>query len=197
MESNAETLAVYPFDFSLEVKFQLSGKCLEISHEVHNLDSKEMFYSIGGHPAFNCPLLTGEELEDYFIGFPEIEKDSTWMIAEDGLIAEKGEKVLDFTREIPLHAHLFDKDALIFKNLKSNEVSLNHRKRGSVLRLEFEDFDYLGIWAKPGAPFVCLEPWLGIADSIDHSGLLAEKEGIRILAPGETETKIFRIWIEQ
>lgn len=197
MESNEEILAVYPFAFVLDVKFHLLGKCLEISHEVHNRDNQDMYYSIGGHPAFNCPLLPGDQLEEYFIEFPELENDSTWMISDAGLIAEKGEKTLNNAREIPLHAHLFDKDALIFKNLKSNEVSLNHRKRGSVLRLEFEDFDYLGIWAKPGAPFVCLEPWLGIADSTNHSGLLAEKEGIRMLSPGQTETKTFRIWIEE
>ncbi len=197
LESNAETLEVYPFDFALEVSFQLSDKCLEISHKVSNLDNQDMYYSIGGHPAFNCPLPPGEKLEDYFIEFPKKENDSTWMISEDGLIGEKGEIVLNDTREIPLHAHLFDHDALIFKQLKSREVSLSHRERGPVVKLEFEDFDYLGIWAKPGAPFVCLEPWLGIADSVHHSGLLAEKEGIRKLAPGESETKTFRIWIEE
>lgn len=197
MDSNSETLAVYPFTFTLEVRFQLLGKCLEVSHKVFNLGEKDMYYSLGGHPAFNCPLLSGEKLEDYLIEFPEKEKDSTWMITPEGLIGEKGELVLDETKEIPLHAHLFDRDALIFKQLKSREVSLSHRQRGPVVKLEFEDFDYLGIWAKPGAPFVCLEPWLGIADSADHSGLLAEKEGIRMLAPGETETKTFRIWIEE
>ena len=119
------------------------------------------------------------------------------MIAADGLIGKMGEMVLNDAKEIPLHAHLFDKDALIFKKLESREASLSHRKRGPIVKLEFEDFDYLGIWAKPGAPFVCLEPWLGIADSVDHSGILAEKEGIRKLAPGETETKTFRIRIEE
>lgn len=197
LESNAETLAIYPFVFAMEVGFQLLGKCLEISHKVYNLGDKDMYYSIGGHPAFNCPLLPGEKLEDYLIEFPKQENDSTWMIAAEGLIGKKGEMVLNDTREIPLHAHLFDKDALIFKKLKSREVSLSHRKRGPVVKLEFEDFDYLGIWAKPGAPFVCIEPWLGIADSIHHSGQLAEKEGIRMLAPGETETKTFRIRIEE
>lgn len=197
MESNAETLSVYPFDFALELTFRLIGHCLEVSHQVFNQDSKVMYYSLGGHPAFACPLLPGELLEDYLIEFPEKETDSTWMIAEEGLIGEKGEKVLNDSNEIPLHAHLFDHDALIFKQLRSREVSLSHRKRGPVVKLEFKDFDYLGIWAKPGAPFVCLEPWLGIADSVHHSGLLAEKEGIRMLAPGETETKTFRIWIEE
>lgn len=197
LESNAETLAVYPFVFALEVSFQLSGKCLEISHQVFNLGDKDMYFSIGGHPAFNCPLLSGEKLEDYLIEFPEKENDSTWVIGAEGLIGEKGEMVLNNAREIPLHAHLFDNDALIFKQLKSREVFLSHRKRGRVVKLEFKDFDYLGIWAKPGAPFVCLEPWLGIADSIHHSGQLAEKEGIRMLAPGETAIETFSISIEE
>lgn len=197
LDSNSETLDVYPFSFALEVRFQLWGKCLEVSHKVFNLDSGDMYYSIGGHPAFNCPLLPGERLEDYLIEFPEKENDSTWMITSEGLIGEKGELVLNDTKEIPLHAHIFDQDALIFKHLKSREVSLSHRKRGPVVKMEFEDFDYLGIWAKPGAPFVCLEPWLGIADSVHHSGHLAEKEGIRKLAPGKTETKSYRIWIEE
>lgn len=195
LESNPDTLAVYPFAFALEVSFRLSDKCLEISHKVFNLDGQDMFYSIGGHPAFNCPLLPDEQLEDYFIEFPKKESDSTWMIAADGLIGKMGEMVLNDAKEIPLHSHLFDKDALIFKKLESREASLSHRKRGPIVKLEFEDFDYLGIWAKPGAPFVCLEPWLGIADSVDHSGILAEKEGIRKLAPGEAETKTFRIRI--
>lgn len=197
MDSSSETLAVYPFAFALEVRFQLTENCLEVSHKVFNLDSQDMYYSIGGHPAFNCPLLPGEQLDDYLIEFPKREKDATWMITSEGLIGEKGEMVLNDTKEIPLHAHIFDQDALIFKHLKSREVALSHRKRGPVVKMEFEDFDYLGIWAKPGAPFVCLEPWLGIADSVQHSGHLAEKEGIRKLAPGETETKSYRIWIEE
>lgn len=196
LESNAETLINYPFLFTLEVSFKISDKCLEVSHKVTNLDNQNMFYSIGGHPAFNCPLLPGEQLEDYFIEFPKKETDATWMISSDGLIDGKGEMVLKESKEIPLHAHLFDWDALIFKQLQSREVSLSHRKRGPVVKLEFEDFDYLGIWAKPGAPFVCLEPWLGIADSVDHSGILAEKEGIRKVTPGVSETKTYRIRIE-
>lgn len=194
-ESSPETLEVYPFIFALEVRFRLSGNCLEISHQVYNLDSKTMYYSLGGHPAFACPLLPGEHLEEYQIKFPQTEQDNTWMITPEGLIGEKGEMILKDTKEIPLHAHLFDHDALIFKDLKSKEVSLSHRKRGPIVKMEFGDFDYLGIWAKPGAPFVCLEPWLGIADSVHHSGQLAEKEGIRVLAPKISETKKFSIEI--
>ncbi|WP_035455571.1 aldose 1-epimerase family protein [Algoriphagus terrigena] len=194
-DSSPETLEVYPFIFSLEVTFRLSGNRLEVSHQVSNLDTQDLYYSLGGHPAFACPLLPGEQIEDYQIEFPQIEHDTTWMITPEGLIGEKGEMVLYSTKELPLHAHIFDQDALIFKGLKSREVSLSHREKGPIVKMEFGDFDYLGIWAKPGASFVCLEPWLGIADSAQHSGKLAEKEGIRMLAPGASETKKFSIEI--
>lgn len=194
-DSSPETLEVYPFIFSLEITFRLSGNCLEVSHQVSNLDSQDLYYSLGGHPAFACPLLPGEQLEDYQIEFPQAELDNTWMITPEGLIGEKGEMMLNSTKELPLHAHIFDKDALIFKGLKSREVSLSHRKKGPIVKMEFGDFDYLGIWAKPGASFVCLEPWLGIADSEHHSGQLDGKEGIRRLAAGASETKKFSIGI--
>jgi galactose mutarotase-like enzyme len=194
-DSSPETLEVYPFVFSLEVSFHLSNNRLEISHRVHNQDSKDLYYSLGGHPAFACPLLPGEKLEEYRIEFPLEETDHTWMITSDGLIGEKGELVLDSSKEIRLHDHIFDHDALIFKKLKSREVSLSHQERGPIVKVEFADFEYLGIWAKPGASFVCLEPWLGIADSVGHSGKFAEKEGIQVLAPGASETKTFSIEI--
>ena len=194
-DSSPETLKVYPFQFVLEVSFRLTGNSLEVSHQVLNLGNKVLYYSLGGHPAFACPLLPGEKLEDYQIEFPKVESDHTWMITAEGLIGEKGKMILNDSKVIPLHPHIFDHDALIFKALKSREVSLSHRERGPVLRMEFGDFDYLGIWAKPGAPFVCLEPWLGIADAADHSGLLTEKEGIRTLSAGASETKKYSIEI--
>lgn len=195
LESNPQTLEVYPFVFAFEVTFRLSGDCLEVSHQVFNLDVKPLYYSLGGHPAFNCPLLPGERLEDYHIEFPQEETDHTWTVTPEGLIGDRGELMLNDTKELPLHPHIFDDDALIFKGLKSRQVSLSHRDSGPMVTMEFGDFDYLGIWAKPGAPFVCLEPWLGIGDSASHSGLLTEKEGIRRLEPGASEIKTYRVTI--
>lgn len=196
VDSNEETRSMYPFEFRLELSFTLIGSRLEVSHRVSNTGAGELYYSLGGHPAFNCPIDSGEKLEDYLIEFPEVEQDHIWLITDQGLIGEKGETVLNHSKTIPLHAHIFDQDALIFKNLKSKSVALAHRERGSWIKMEFSDFDYLGIWAKPGAPFVCLEPWLGIGDSHDHSGKLQEKEGIRVLAPGHSEVKSYRITIQ-
>ena len=193
IESNAETLRMYPFEFIFEIKFQVKGKSLQVRHQVFNTGKGEMYYSLGGHPAFNCPIYPEEKLEDYSIVFPEIENDQTWLITSDGLIGGPGETMLNNSNKISLHKHIFDQDALILKNLKSRAAILSHKTKGALLELTFDDFDYLGIWAKPGAPFVCLEPWLGIADSSEHSGKLKEKEGIRRLESGSSESKSYSI----
>lgn len=193
VESNEETLAVYPFDFIFELTYSLTDNYLEVSHHVINKGSKDLYYSVGGHPAFACPILPDESLEDYKIEFPIEETDSTWMINPEGLIGGQGDLVLNNSKEIPLSNTLFDKDALIFKNLKSKSVFLSHKTNGPIVRLDFDQFDYLGIWAKPGAPFVCLEPWLGIADSENTNGNFAEKEGIRVLPPEKSEIKSYFI----
>jgi galactose mutarotase-like enzyme len=195
VESSPETKAVYPFEFSFELTYEISGKALIVSHQITNRGDESMYYSLGGHPAFNLPMSSNEKLEDYSVVFPKEETDHTWFIAEEGLIGGEGDLLLDHSKEIQLNDHIFDGDALIFKHLKSRSVSLVHAERGPFIRVDFEDFDYLGIWAKPGAPYVCLEPWLGIADSVNHSGKLVDKEGIRMLPAGDSESKEFTIHI--
>lgn len=193
--SSPETRSVYPFDFVLEITFQLNGNCLEVMHRIQNTGSQDMYYSLGGHPAFACPIHEGENYHEYAIEFPEVENDHTWLILPNGLIGGEGELILDQTDSIPLHEHIFDGDALIFKHLKSRKASLSHQERGPIVEVEFTDFDYLGIWAKPGAPFVCIEPWLGIADSANATGKLEDKEGIRRLSSGNSEVKSYQIRI--
>lgn len=193
LHSDDETKAVYPFDFLFEVSFELNDKSLKVSHSVKNLGLDDMYYSIGGHPAFNCPINGDATLSDYSLEFPEIENDYTYHILPGGLIGGKSDKVLDNSSTIKLHEHIFDGDALIFKHLKSRSITLSHKERGPLLAMEFNDFDYLGIWAKPGAPYVCIEPWLGVGDAADHSGILSEKDGIRKLSPNQSEVKSYTI----
>jgi galactose mutarotase-like enzyme len=195
MAWDAETLEIYPFKFSLEITFLLDGKSLQIQHRITNSADESMLYSIGGHPAFNCPLKADESYEDYYLEFEEEETAATWLIDQSGLISLEQKPILDHTKNLPLHSHLFDYDALVFKNLKSSSVKLFHRKKGPLLAVDFEDFNYLGIWAKPAAPFVCIEPWLGIADSVDSSQNFEEKEGILKLASGQSDQKIYSISI--
>jgi galactose mutarotase-like enzyme len=195
MAWDAETLEIYPFKFSLEITFLLDGKSLQIQHRITNSADESMLYSIGGHPAFNCPLKADESYEDYYLEFEEEETAATWLIDQSGLISLEQKPILDHTKNLPLHSHLFDYDALVFKNLKSSSVKLFHRKKGPLLAVDFEDFNYLGIWAKPAAPFVCIEPWLGIADSVDSSQNFEEKEGVLKLASGQSDQKIYSISI--
>jgi galactose mutarotase-like enzyme len=190
-----ESLTAYPFKFRLEIEFLLNGKTLQVKHHISNESEVFMLYSIGGHPAFNCPLHSDEKYEDYYLQFPEDETDATCMIEPNGLIGLGSIPMLIQSKTIPLHSHLFDDDALVFKNLKSRKVALVSQKRGPILAVEYQDFNYLGIWAKPSAPFICIEPWLGIADSVNTNQNFEEKEGLLKLAPGKSDQKSYSITI--
>ena len=173
----------YPFHFIFDIRFEVKDNSLIVSHIVRNDGNEKMYFSLGGHPAFNCPMNEGEVYEDYYIEFEKEETVHTWNLNGDGLIADQGAFVMDHSNILNLHSHLFDHDALILKDIASQSVSLKSRKSAYELRVDFEGFPYLGIWAKPQAPFVCIEPWQGIADSVDSSGLIEEKEGIMELEP--------------
>lgn len=192
-----ETLLEYPCKFQLDLIFTLNGKSLKVEHEISNLGDGPMPYSIGAHPAFNCPLEVGEKYEDYRIEFPYAETDSTWMIDAEGLIGNEQQAFLQNSQTIPLTQSLFDRDALIFKHLRSKKATLSHFEKGAIVSVDFEDFDYLGIWAKPSAPFVCIEPWLGIADSSASNHDFLSKEGIMMLPPQQYETQTYTIHVEQ
>jgi galactose mutarotase-like enzyme len=190
-----DTLEKYPYKFQFDVIFSLNENSIKVEHIIENFGDEEMLYSLGGHPAFNCPLYPNENYEDYFLSFPEKETDGTWLLDESGLISNQQKSILENSSKLKLNENMFDNDALIFKHLKSRKVTLNHQERGSILSLEFEDFDYLGIWAKPGASFICLEPWLGIADSSDSNHEFKNKEGILRLEPKQIAKKSFSITI--
>ena len=87
--------------------------------------------------------------------------------------------------------------ALVFKDLKSKKISLKCRKSAQVVSVTFEGFPYLGIWAKPQAEFVCIEPWIGIADSVDAKQELTTKEGIIRLEPKQWFKADYRIDINE
>ena len=156
-----------------------------------------MLFSIGGHPAFTCPLNAGESYSDYYLEFEKVENSETWQVNKDGLIEKETLPTLTNTKTLNLHPHLFDNDALVFKDLKSSKVSLKSRKSPQVLSVEFEDFPYLGIWAKPNADYVCIEPWIGVSDSVESDRILEHKEGIRSLGAKEKFKAIYSISISE
>jgi galactose mutarotase-like enzyme len=197
LQSNEQSRIQYPFEFAFWIEFRLWENQLTISHRVQNEGSETMYFSLGAHPAFACPRREGEVYEDYYLEFSQEEQLRTWMLDDEGLIAEEGALMLDHARTLPLHQHLFDHDALIFKNQRSDSVSLKSNKSSEVLTVHFVGWPYLGIWAKPAAPFVCIEPWYGIADGAGTDQQLANKEGIMLLPSGEAFEASYRIEVEE
>ena len=154
-----------------------------------------MYFSVGGHPAFNAPLNEGESYEDYYLEFDRNLDLNTYLLNEEGLISSETRTVIRNDNKINLHRNLFDSDALIFKNIESKKVALKNKNSGTVLTVEYNDFKDLGIWAKPAAPYVCIEPWLGYADVEGTTQDLKTKEGIIELMPSETFDASYTITI--
>lgn len=183
LENTPETLKIFPFLFELVVCYTLSESGLEIKYDVRNKSEKTMPFSIGAHPAFALD----HAFSDYLLEFNVSEQMLSHVLEKeqfDGSVYEieapNGILQLDYS--------LFKKDALVFKHLQSNQVTLMHHEN-VVLKMTFEGFPYLGIWTKPNAPFLCIEPWCGLADHIHHTGSIEEKEGIVLLAGHEHFTR--------
>jgi len=182
LKSGDETRARFPFDFSLMISYHLHGGTLTTQYTIRNTGSSLLPFSIGAHPGF--AFSAGETLSDYYIEFEKPEKLSRHLI-QDGVFTGETEPVLD-GKILPISDDLMKKDAIVFKDMKSDTLVLKSRISDYCLKFHAAEFPYFGIWAKPGGPFVCLEPWCGLADNQDFRGDLSEKEGINILQPGET-----------
>jgi galactose mutarotase-like enzyme len=188
------TLKSYPYHFEFVLHYILKGRTIHLEHTIINHHNEEsMYFSLGGHPGFKCPFFEGEKYEDYYIEFEQIENDSTWKVTADGLIDMNALPCLENINRLQLHPLLFQNDALIFKNLNSKKVSLKSDAHTFGIEVSFADFTYLGIWAKPNASFVCIEPWLGISDSVNTTKDFKQKEGIQRLEAGNQKKFTYSI----
>lgn len=185
LSDDDQTRQMYPFSFALDISYHLAGEHVEITYLVHNPNDKALPFSIGAHPGFSCPLVPDEILEDYVIEF-EKEETASIHLLDNGLFSGAEEPYLNNSRHIPVTKNVFDRDALVFHELKSSYVRLLSQKSDRYVEISLSGFPYLGLWAKPGAPYVCLEPWQGLADYTDASGELTEKAGIHLLRSGQT-----------
>lgn len=179
-----ETLGWYPFGFLVTSVFTLGQDGLTVQRRVKNRSDAVMPYSLGEHPGYNVPLLQGERAEDYLLVFSVPEDAERWYL-DDEIIC--GSEPGLCGRELAVTKTMFDRGALIFKGLRSDSVTLCSKTGNHGLTVDLRDFGYLGIWAKPAAPYVCIEPWNGLASSEWSPRELLQKEGIRLLAPGKEE----------
>ena len=188
LENTDETLKNFPFKFRLNVVFKIYGPKLMVDYEVRNTDKKEMLFSIGSHPAFNVPMKknNGDKFDDYFLEFDEDEPEGAFYL-DNGLInfhTPSDKRVFD-GNIIKCKRKIFEQDALIFKDPISEKVTLRSLNHDNFLSIEFDPVPYLGIWSPPNANFICIEPWHGVADSVDSNNDFYEKEGLITLEPGD------------
>ena len=187
--SNSETLKQFPFNYELRVIYTLEDSALKVDYVVNNLDNGEMYYSIGAHEGYYCP----EGIEEYSVIFDEAEDlDRSFL---DGNLLKK--ELVPFgrnVRELPLKYEYFTVDALVFLNIKSRKVSLKNRKTGAQISLEFEGHDFFLLWSKPGANYICMEPWCGCQDFVDSNYDFKNKKGIIRLTGREEKTKTHKIY---
>ncbi|HEY0898623.1 MAG TPA: aldose 1-epimerase family protein [Sphingobacteriaceae bacterium] len=181
---NEETLKSFPYKFQFQLIYDLSENQLRVTYKVINEDFRDIYFAVGAHPAFNVPFHPAEQYEDYYLEFDKEEELETHLLSSEGYFNGEKETVDTEGRILPLSRRMFDQDALVFKTLQSRTVWLKSRNRSQYLEVSFPHFNYLGLWAKPGASFLCIEPWIGCADSVGEPVDVSSKEGIRKLEQG-------------
>lgn len=177
LTQNEQTLSVYPFDFIFKMRYRLNGNAIEVTFEVENPASTPLLFSAGGHPAFAVPLTADTAYDDYYLKFNKTETIQRNKLV-NGLTGNKFEVLPMEGDVLPLHKSLFYEDAIVIKGMQSNMITLACTKHSHGVNFTFNDFPFFGIWAAKDASFVCLEPWCGITDGIDHDQQLQHKEGI-------------------
>lgn len=187
------SLKIYPFKFEFRLIYTLIDNTLNVTYSVKNIGEREMYFSVGGHPAFAVPLSENTNYDYYYLAFNKTENFKRWGLTTDGLIETQPSDFLINTNHLSLTKELFYDDAIVFKNLESTSVILKSDKIDQQLSFDFEGFSFLGIWAAKDANFVCIEPWCGIADAANHNQELVEKEGIICLTPNEVFDKTWRV----
>lgn len=196
--ANEETKKIYPFDFKLEIGYRLEDWKVKVLWRVENPSEKEMYFSIGAHPAFNCPVNEGEQRDDYYLGFDAEECIRCAVLGEDGLLSDN--KIIYELEEgmLPVKEELFERDAMVVEDGQLHRVSLLTPEKKPYVSVEF-DMPVVGIWtpAGTGAPFICIEPWYGRCDHTAFTGTLEEREWGNKVEPGKRFAAEYSIIVEE
>ena len=191
LRDTPETRRVYPFAFELEITHVLQDNRLQVCWKITNPSKETLYFSIGGHPGFNCPVLPGEKRRDYTVRFgTKTRLQYALLDPASGCLVKDRQYTLEIpSGGLPLERDLFDHDALIFEDGQVQEASICAPDGTVRVTLRCAGFPFFGFWSKPGdAPFVCLEPWCGRADDVGFEGDLSEKTGENSLEAGGTFT---------
>lgn len=188
LESSDETLAKYPWPFSLEIAYRLRGNKVDVIWEVTNRSDHPMPFQIGAHPAFYYPDYKADTKERGFFSFDRSEDIEYILIKEKGCADPEAKYPLQLKDGmLPIDTSSFDRDAFIIEDSQVGKVTL-HRQDGTPwLALSF-DAPLVGLWSPPGknAPFVCIEPWYGRCDRVGFDGQFVDRDWVNVLSPGDT-----------
>ena len=192
LRENGETLSRYPFPFSLKVTHRLLENGFSTAFSVENTGSDPMPFCIGAHTAIRCPLRGGERDPR------EVVETYRHLLSPQGIILHDGRKpMLDESGRIALDYDTFaEMDTIIFSMLRSGKVSLVHKQTGRGVELDFHEFPMVAFWTKPGAPYLCMEPWHGCAAYDNESGRFEDKPFCITLEPGGKKNLAYTFHIE-
>lgn len=156
LRASEETKKYLPYDFEFYLTYSVSGSTVKIRHEIKNTDNKRIYFSVGAHPGFKCKI--GDVLE-----FEKKETKDRYVIGEGHYISEVRPYLKD-ENEIVIKEDTFIEDAVILKSTDSDYVTLKSKTEDWSVKVNYYNAEYIGFWAKPGAEYVCIEPWFGIDD---------------------------------
>lgn len=186
LNNDEKTLEIYPFLFELNISYKLENTKLIISYKIRNKSEDKMYFSIGAHPAFNTS-------KGDFLEFKDIKTTKRYFLNDKGLIY-KNEDLNLLENRLLLDEEIFKNDAFIFNDSNIKSVVLKDVNNSKILKVEFKDFPYLGIWSKPNfSPFVCIEPWFGMADEENSNQKIENKRGIQVLQKDEVFSCFYSI----
>lgn len=183
LKADEASIQVYPFRFELDVHFALDGPTLSVTTYVRNAGAEDMPASFGYHPAFRWPLPFGRARSSHVIEFASDEPAPVRRLDAEGLLTPQRHPTPVSRRRLALTDALFQDDVVIFDEIRSRSVTYG-ADDGPRIRVDFPDTPFFGLWTKPGANFICIEPWHGVADPVGFSGDFTAKAGVFMLAPG-------------
>ena len=178
----------FPFQYEFQAKYTLIENSLEIRYTVKNCDERAFWFSVGSHEAWATP----GGLEKYTVEFAKPERLEDYVL-EGNLIGHTPVIMGENATELPLKTEYFAVDALVFPTLKSRTVWLTNSMNAKKVRVDFDGMDVLMLWTKPGADYICIEPWCNAPDYVDADMQIAHKPGMIRLAPGETARRTHRV----
>ncbi len=194
LQEDEASLKVFPFPFLLRLTYTVEDKKLRLTYTVTNTGFAELLFCIGAHPAFAVPLIEDSAYEDYYLEFSDNETLPRYGLS-NGLVNVVPETFLVDEKRIQLSPSLFERDAIVVKHPASETISLRSDVNEHGFTFSIKNWPHLGIWAAAdAAPFVCIEPWQGHADTTDHNGELSHKPGVVCLEPGASWAKDW--WVE-